>query len=385
MKIILFWSTAFLTLLPSLWAGVSTNAVPGMATNTPPAMIPGGIPGGVGTIPTIPGVVPGGVPGMVPTNAVPGVIPGGIPGTIPGTSTNMIPGGIPGGGIPGAPAINPGTGIPIPGGGVPGTGLPGTTPVSTNAPPVQVQEIVTPEAIQEAMRVYLQGARVIREEAESGMVRQQHNLAVLYGLGLGVPLDHQKAFEWYKKAADEGLPESQFNLAIAYQNGMGTRKDLVNAFKYFILASAQGLMIQVAPNELPRPLASEYRDYLARFLNRDQIETGQRMARGFMTNLERRRYYKRRQLFDQFKASLILSGKNHMDPDNYSDYLEILLKNGTPVYDLYNRSNFFPPMIGNFLYQRIPPPAILNPLGNPSDDGSGNGSPLDPGSTPTGN
>ena len=370
MKNTLFWSTAFLSLLQGAWAGVpaipgipgATNAVPGMATNTPPTMVPGAIPGGVGTIPAVPGMVPGGVPGIAPTNAV----PGGVPGMIPG------------GGIPGAPAINPGTGIPIPGGEVPGT--PGTTPVSTNAPPVQIQEIVTPEAIQEAMRVYLQGARVIREEAESGMMRQQHNLAVLYGLGLGVPLDHQKAFEWYKKAADDGLPESQFNVAIAYQNGMGTRKDLVNAFKYFILASAQGLMIQTAPNELPRPLASEYRDYLARFLNREQIETGQRMARGFMTNLERRRYYKRRQLFDKYKASLILTGKNHMDPDNYSDYLEILLKNGTPIYDLYNRTNFFPPMIENFTYQRIPPPAILAPLTVNPDDSS---SSLTPTPTPT--
>ena len=348
MKNTLFWAIAFFSLLHGLSAGVP--GIPG-ATNTPPSMVPGAIPGGVGTIPA----VPGGVPGMAPTNAVPGGVPGIAPtNSVPG----MTPGGaIPGAGIPGAPSINPGTGIPI--GGVPGG--PGTTPVSTNAPPPQIQEIVTPEMIQEAMRVYLQGARVIREEAEYGLVRQQHNLAVLYGLGLGVPLDHQKAFEWYKKAADEGLPESQFNLALAYQNGMGTRKDLVNAFKYYILASAQGLMIQTDPNELPRPLASEYRDYLARFLNREQIETGQRMARGFMTNLERRRYYKRRQLFDKYKASLIRSGKNHMEPDNYSDYLEILLKNGTQIYDLYNRTNFFPPMIENFTYQRIPPPAILVP------------------------
>ena len=160
---------------------------------------------------------------------------------------------------------------------------------------MQIQEIVTPEAIQEAMRVYLQGARDIREEAESGMMRQQHNLAVLYGLGLESPLTTKKAFEWYKKAADEGLPESQFNVAIAYQNGMGTRKDLVNAFKYFILASAQGLMIQTAPNELPaisirisrlpcplsQPGTNRNRPTHAPWLH-DQ--------------LERRRYYKRRQL-----------------------------------------------------------------------------------------
>ena len=98
MKNTLFWCTAFLSLLQGVWAGVpatpgipgATNAVPGMATNTPPTMVPGAIPGGVGTIPAVPGMIPGGVPGMAPTNSIPGA------------------------GIPGAPAINPGTGIPIP-------------------------------------------------------------------------------------------------------------------------------------------------------------------------------------------------------------------------------------------------------------------------------
>ena len=340
MKNILFLGTAFVSLLQGVWAGApgATNSVPGIVTNTPPTVIPGVVPGVTTT-----NAIPGDVPGMAQTNSV----PGGTPGL---TNTNnvpptMIPSGVPGmagtiPAIPGAPALNPGTGMPI---GTPTT--PGTTPVSTNSPPAQIQEIVTPQMIHEALRVFAQESRVIRIEAESGNIRQQHNLAVLYTLGLGVPIDFQRAFMWFNKAADEGLPEAQFNVAIALQNGMGTRKDLITSYKFYILASAQGL-----------PAAAEARDHLAKYLNREQIETGQRMARGFMTNLERRRYFKRRKLFEQYMANLIRSGEDHSDPNNYSEYLLILFKNGTPMYDIYNKENFFPPLIQDSAYQQIPPP-----------------------------
>ena len=354
MKNTLFLGAAFLSLLHGLSAGVpaipgipgATNAVTGTATNTLPSAIPGAVPG---VTPT--NSIPGIVPGMAPTNAIPA---GSLTNNVPPT---MIPSGVPGmtgtiPTIPGAPALNPGTGIPIG-----GTPPPGTTPVSTNTPPAQIQEIVTPQMIQEALRVFSRESRVIRIEAESGNIRQQHNLAVLYTLGLGVPIDFQRAFMWFNKAANEGLPEAQFNVGIALQNGMGTQKDLVTSYKFYILASAQGL-----------PAAAEARDHLAKYLNREQIETGQRMARGFMTNLERRRYFKRRKLFEQYMANLIRKGEDHTDPINYSEYLLILFTNGTPMFDLYNKENFFPPLIKNSAYQQIPPPQTFLPSNNNSTE-----------------
>ncbi len=259
---------------------VTTNTVPGTGTNAPPTMIPGGIPGGTGTI---------------PINPVPSV-PGGAP-------TNPIPGGVPSTGIPVAPAINPATGMPI-GGGIP---TPGTLPPSTNMPQPQIKEIITPEMMQEAIRVFAREAKAIRQEAEDGNFRQQHNLAVLYTLGLGVPLDHQTAFKWFNKAANEGLPESQFNVAIALQGGLGTRKDLVTSYKYYILASAQGLANSAGA-----------RDHLAQYLNREQIEAGQRMARGFLTALERRRYYERRRGRERKRMEAIREGldPNAVEPSN---------------------------------------------------------------------
>ena len=242
------------------------------------------------------GVKAGGAP------PIPGVPGGGSTNTPP---TSIPPGGMPGGigTIPTVPPIDPGTGLPVGGiGGLPGGGvLPGGGGITgtTNSPQPQIQEIVTPEMVQEAMRVFVKESKLIREEAESGNPRQQHNLAVLYTLGLGVPLDHQRAFSWFNKAADEGLAESQFNVAIALQGGLGTRKDMVTSYKYYILSAAQGL-----------PNAAASRDHLAQYLNREQIEAGQRMARGFLRNLERRRYYEKKKETETKRMQEILEGKN---------------------------------------------------------------------------
>ena len=180
--------------------------------------------------------------------------------------------------------------------------------MSTNTPPAKVQEIITPEMMQEAIRVFIQEARTIRQEAEGGNPRQQHNLAVLYTLGLGVPLDHQTAFKWFNKAANEGVAESQFNVAISLQGGLGTRKDLVTSYKFYILAAAQGTL----------PNAAGARDHLAQYLNREQVEAGQRMARGFLTSLERRRYYQRRRERETKRMKAIRNGLNPspIEPEN---------------------------------------------------------------------
>ena len=226
------------------------NPVTGM-----PSLPPGGLSGGIGTLPTT----------GIPTNSPP-MIPGGLPGGIPG-------------GIPGVtpPNIDPVTGIPTGGpiGGGPTTGVPpgGNSNVSTNAPPVPV---ITPEMMQEALRVFIRESKTIQREARAGNPRQQHNLAVLYTLGVGVPLDFKRAHHWFHKAALQGLPESQFNLAIAYQGGMGVRKDVVTAYKFYSLAAIRGL-----------PVAGKARDHIAQFMTRIQIETAQRMARGFHQGIER--------------------------------------------------------------------------------------------------
>ena len=130
--------------------------------------------------------------------------------------------------------------------------------------------------MQEALRVFIRESKMIQREARAGNPQQQHNLAVLYTLGIGVPLDFKRAHYWFNKAALQGLPESQFNLAIAFQGGMGVRKDIVIAYKFYSLAATQGL-----------PIAGKGRDHIAQYMSRLQIETAQRMARGFQLGLDR--------------------------------------------------------------------------------------------------
>ena len=240
-------------------AGAPALGGPNTTTNAP-VMIPGGLPGGIGTIPPAP--QPGG---------------------------NIMGGG---GGIPGSPAIDPTTGLPPLGQGG------GGTPVSTNnIPEPQIQIIITEEMYEEAMRVFIKDSKSIRREAEAGNTRQQHNLGVLYTIGLGVPLDHQKAFKWFTEAANDGLKESQFNVAIALQGGLGTRKDMVVSYKYYVLAAAQGMQNSAIA-----------RDHLATFLDREQIKTGQRMARGFIMKLERRERLAKQEESEKRRMEAILKG-----------------------------------------------------------------------------
>jgi len=172
------------------------------------------------------------------------------------------------------PDLNSTTGLPMPIVAPPPdlTGGPEENqPVSTNALPV-----ITPEMMREALLVFIRESKTIQRDARAGNPRQQHNLAVLYTLGIGVPLDFKRAHHWFNKAALQGLPESQFNLAIAYQGGMGVRKDMVTAYKFYSLAATQGL-----------PNASTGRDHIAQYMSRIQIEAAQRMARGFQQGIDR--------------------------------------------------------------------------------------------------
>ena len=118
--------------------------------------------------------------------------------------------------------------------------------------------------------------KVIRRQAREGLPYQQHNLAVLYTRGLGVPLDFKRAHYWFHKAAQQGLPESQFNLGVAYQGGKGVRKDFVIAYQYYSLAATQGLFN-----------AAKARDHIAQYMSRGQIENAHRLARGFQQGIER--------------------------------------------------------------------------------------------------
>ncbi len=60
-----------------------------------------------------------------------------------------------------------------------------------------------------------------RRSAEQGDALSQHNLAVVYAHGEGVPQNYADAVEWYLKAAEQGLASAQFRSWYVVRRGPG--------------------------------------------------------------------------------------------------------------------------------------------------------------------
>jgi TPR repeat protein len=68
----------------------------------------------------------------------------------------------------------------------------------------------------------------------------QAGLGFIYHRGLGVPVDHDKAAFWLRKAAEHGQPEGQMLLGSLYFYGQGVPKSYVQAFAWCDLAQDNG-------------------------------------------------------------------------------------------------------------------------------------------------
>lgn len=77
-------------------------------------------------------------------------------------------------------------------------------------------------------------------KAQSGDALAQHDLASIYKMGNGVPIDYALAAKWYRKAAEQGDADSQLNLGMMCQNGFGVQKDQREAAKWYQNAADQG-------------------------------------------------------------------------------------------------------------------------------------------------
>ena len=77
--------------------------------------------------------------------------------------------------------------------------------------------------------------------AQQGNAFAQFNLAQLYRLGQGIPVDLQRARYWYEEAAARGNGPAQFNLGLMYEHGDGTPIDLTEARAWYRRAAAQNV------------------------------------------------------------------------------------------------------------------------------------------------
>ena len=79
-----------------------------------------------------------------------------------------------------------------------------------------------------------------QESAAQGNATAQFNLGVLYTNGHGVPQDHVRAVEWYRKAANQEHARAHFCLGLMYNHGHGVTKDGRLAVKFIRKAAKQG-------------------------------------------------------------------------------------------------------------------------------------------------
>lgn len=77
--------------------------------------------------------------------------------------------------------------------------------------------------------------------ARSGNADAEELIGVLYALGLGVPRDDARAFEWYLRASLKGHAGAQSGLGWYYEVGRGiAAPDLVRAYLWYALSSIGG-------------------------------------------------------------------------------------------------------------------------------------------------
>lgn len=75
--------------------------------------------------------------------------------------------------------------------------------------------------------------------ADAGHTSALNNLALMYKNGLGVPMDLEKAFGYFRKSAEQGFVLAEFNLAGMYQSGKGTAKNPEKALEWMQKAAEQ--------------------------------------------------------------------------------------------------------------------------------------------------
>lgn len=76
--------------------------------------------------------------------------------------------------------------------------------------------------------------------AESGNVRAEYRLGIMYAMGLGVVRDFERAKTWLRKSAGQGYASAQNDLGVLYDQGRGVPESPTEAAGWFLKAAEQG-------------------------------------------------------------------------------------------------------------------------------------------------
>lgn len=96
------------------------------------------------------------------------------------------------------------------------------------------RDLMEANHFEEAMQELLPAAR-------SGNAEAEELIGVMYAMGLGVPRDDKRAFEWYLRSAMKGHPGAQSGVGWYYEVGRGVPEpDLVRAYMWYVLSAIGG-------------------------------------------------------------------------------------------------------------------------------------------------
>ena len=88
---------------------------------------------------------------------------------------------------------------------------------------------------------FAQAKEALWPAARSGNADAEELIGVMYAMGLGVPRDDQRAFEWYLRASLKGHPGAQSGIGWYYEVGRGVpAPDLVRAYMWYTLSAIGG-------------------------------------------------------------------------------------------------------------------------------------------------
>jgi hypothetical protein len=107
-------------------------------------------------------------------------------------------------------------------------------PITAHAEIETARDLMDQNKFSEAMQELLPAAR-------SGNADAEELIGVMYAMGLGVPRDDVRAFEWYLRASLKGHPGAQSGIGWYYEVGRGLpQADLVRAYTWYVLSAIGG-------------------------------------------------------------------------------------------------------------------------------------------------
>ncbi|MGI9426188.1 MAG: tetratricopeptide repeat protein [Hyphomicrobiaceae bacterium] len=107
--------------------------------------------------------------------------------------------------------------------------------------------------------------------ARSGNADAEELIGVLYAMGLGVPRDDVRAFEWYLRASMKGHPGAQSGIGWYYEVGRGLpAADVVRAYMWYTLSAIGG-----------DPDAAVSQEEIAKKMSKPQIDRALAMVKDY--------------------------------------------------------------------------------------------------------